>query len=102
MEVGKQGFPYRRRLLIIGAAVVPVAVFTLYLVGSRWPTRWFSGNSDDLGLAVADASGIVCIWRVIEHPGWRLVCSLIYLLLCSGILILYGFGFVCGMFGDCL
>ena len=88
--------------MIGAAAVVPLAVFTLYLLSSRWPTRWFSGTSDYLGLAVADASGIVCIWRVIEHPGWRLVCSLMYLLLCSGILILFGFRFVCGVFGDCL
>jgi hypothetical protein len=102
MEVGAQVAPNRRRFLKIGAALVPLALFTLYLLASRWPTRWFSSTSDYLGLAVPDASGIICVWRVIAHPGWRLVSSLMYLLFCSGILILFGFGFVCGVFGDCL
>jgi hypothetical protein len=102
MEVGAQVPPNRRRFLMIGAALVPLAVFTLYLVASRWPARWFSLTSDYLGLAVAGACGVICIWRVIAHPGWRLVVSIIYLLICSGILILFGFGFVCGVFGDCL
>jgi hypothetical protein len=102
MEVGSQVFPNRRRLLMIGAALIPLAVFTLYLVASRWPTRSFSSTSDYLGLAVAEACGVIFIWRVIAHPGWRLAVSLMYLLLCSGILILFGFGFVCGVFGDCL
>lgn len=102
MEIGAQDSPNRRRLLIIGAALVPLALFTLYLVASRWPTRWFSSTSDYIGLAVAEACGVACIWRVIAYPGWRLAASLMYLLLCSGVLILFGFGLVCGVFGDCL
>jgi hypothetical protein len=102
MAVSAQVAPNRRRLFMIGAALVPLALFILYLVASRWPTRWFSSTSDYLGLAIAEACGVICIWRIITHPGWRLVASLLYLLLCSGVLILFGFGFVCGVFGDCL
>jgi hypothetical protein len=102
MEVGVQVPPSRQRLFMIGAALVPLVFFTLYLIASRWPTRWFSSTSDYLGLAVAETGGVICIWRVIAHPVWRLVVSLMYLLVCTGILILFGFGFVCGVFGDCL
>lgn len=55
-EVTNTGVGNRARLLA-GVFVLPLLVLSLYLVGSRVPTRWFSQWSDFTAFGVARLSG---------------------------------------------
>ena len=92
----------RRGLLLAGAIALPLLVLVAYLIGSRTPVRWFSPWSDYLALALAIASGAICVWNLLPRSGWRYLMMVGYILACAVLLSIFSLVFVCAAFGDCL
>ena len=89
-------------MLIAGALVGPFAVMSLYLLFSRWPTRWFTGSSDYVAISVSALLAAALIWLVPLRPVVRLGLALVAATLLWGLLFLYSFYFVGAVFGDWL
>ena len=87
---------------LLGALVGPLVLVSVYLTLSRWPTRWFTGESDLLALAVAIAFGIAWIVRLPVSMGLRVGLAIAYVPVMGFSLILYALNFVGVMFGDWL
>jgi len=89
---------------IASAAVLagPLVVSTIYLVVSRWPSRWFTATSDYAALGISVALGGAALFFVFSRPWQRWVGLAIYVPVAAVLLAVYGLFFVCGVFGDCL
>jgi hypothetical protein len=89
-------------LLLVGALFGPPALMSAYLYLSRWPTRWFTGDSDWGALGLSVAVGAACIAGLPMPGAWRLVLAIVYVPVAVFALIVYSLSFVGTMFGDWL
>jgi hypothetical protein len=88
--------------LLAGMLFGPPALMSVYLLLSRWPTRWFTGGSDWLAHLVSVGVGVVCI-GLLPLPGIaRGVLALLYAPLAVFAVLMYSLYFVCMVFGDCV
>ena len=89
-------------VLIAAAAVLPFLVLTIYLLASRWPARWFSVASDEVGLGISALTATACIWLIRVRPLWRVLALVAYIPALYVALTMYGLVFVCSTFSDCM
>ena len=89
-------------MLVAGAVVGPFAVMSLYLLFSRWPTRWFTGSSDYVAISVSALLAAPLIWLMPLRPLLRIAVALVVATILSVLLFLYSFYFVGAVFGDWL
>jgi hypothetical protein len=92
----------RDYVLIAAAAVLPFLVLTVYLLASRWPARWFSEVSDEVGLGISVLAAVVCIWLVRVRLPWRVIALVAYIPALCVALTMYALTFVCSTFSDCM
>ncbi len=80
----------------------PLAAATIYLIFSRWPSRWFTAMSDYSALTIAllvGLGGLVLLpWALTK----KIIISVLYIPLTLVVLGYYSLFFVCAAFGDCL
>ena len=89
-------------LLLMGAVIGPLALMSVYLGFSRWPTRWFTAESDWLLLILSLGVGVVCLARLPIHPLVRVALSCVYVPVGGYVIIMYTLYFVGHVFGDWL
>jgi|HubBroStandDraft_6_1064221.scaffolds.fasta_scaffold1814246_1 hypothetical protein len=96
--------PPRVRYIIalVGSILVPVSLFTMYLIRSRVPVRWDTEFSDFVAFGVSVASGALFPWLLPFSWKSRLLLAIAVLISQGLFLFAYAFAFVCGEFGDCL
>jgi hypothetical protein len=82
--------------------IFPIALFSLYLVFSRWPTRACTGVSDFAAMFVCALVGCWPIARMRAHGLLRIALSIGYLAAAATFFFVYALYFVCSVFRDCL
>src|SRR4051794_33674827 len=87
---------------LVGAAVMPFAVVTLYLCFSRWPTEWSTAGTTYAALATAIAAGGVYLVRSQLPVFARVLLCVPYAVVVGVLLVGYALLFECEVSGDCL
>src|SRR5690242_9332242 len=82
------------------AVVLPFALMSVYLLLSRWPSRWFTTLSDYAAGAVSLLAGSALIATLPISREVRLLLLLFYVPMLCFLLFLYGLQFVGMVFGD--
>jgi hypothetical protein len=96
------GRAVRTGVLLLIAAVGPLALISAYLWLSRWPIRWFVAESDIAFSLISVGVGVVCITKLPIHAVGRLVLACLYVPIALFLLVLYALYFVGFMFDDWL
>jgi len=89
-------------LLLVVILCGPLALMSVYLGFSRWPTRWFTGGSDWVALLLSVGIGLVGIGRLPIPVVARAVLAVLYVPVAGFVLLLYSLCFVGYMFDDWL
>ena len=78
------------------------ALWSLYLVLSRIPVRWFTPETDYVALGVSVLIGVVAIFSsALSRLGKVILCA-VYAPVCAACLVFYSMFFLCAIAGDCL
>jgi len=88
------------RLLI--TVLAPFIIMSVYLLCSRWPSRWFTESSDYAGMAGAVVAFIVCLGTFPARASIRVAAVLITVPVLYCILTVYSLWFVGVVFNDWL
>ena len=91
-----------RGLLTLGALVLPATILSAYLAMPRWLNPWINSWVDFIALGLGVAVGAVCIWKLMASSRWRPLAMVAYVLVCVAAQFVYGIGFVCAVFEECL
>lgn len=90
------------KLGILLSLVVPLIIATLYFIFSRWPSRWFTTESDYFALGVSLIVGVVGITNLPWSTSRKFFSIILYIPIATAVIGFYGISFVCMAFGDCL
>lgn len=102
MSKDAQGRPvWLSSLLIVAAPVTTTVAFWLFIVLSR-KFHLGSAAADYVALAASISLGMIFVWRMPFRFLWRLVLCGLFAVLAAAWLLIFGVGFVCSEYGDCL
>ena len=87
---------------LAGAVIVPLAIFSAYLLFSRGPKHFDSAVADWAALGISTLAGTAFVALLPVRVPLRAVFVLIYVPLCGTLLFYYCFLFVGMVFGDSL
>ncbi len=102
MEFPQVSTKTRGILAAIVAAAGPFIVMSVYLLVSRWPTRWFTDFSDNIAFAIAVAIAPVCISLLPLKIWSRVAIAILVTPALAFSLFFYSLAFVGSVFGDWL
>ena len=86
--------PSKAIAFVLGGMLLPVAVVSLWLLGSRKLPNLDTDHLDWAAVAVSVAVGAPFAWRIPSTRPARVAAVTAYVLLAGLILIFYGFAFV--------
>ena len=89
-------------LCATGAVAAPIAVMSLYLTFSRWPSRIFTTSSDYIFIGLSLAAGAAAICLLPFKASSRAAIILPYILVVGWLLVMFSFMFVGVIFDDWL
>ena len=92
----------RYLIAVLGSTLVPVSIFSAYLIASRRPHRWDSELTDFTAYGVSVVSGALFAGLLPFNWKSRLLLGIAVVISQAIFLFLFGLVFVCSMFGDCL
>ena len=88
-------------LLILAALVTTTLAFWLFIVLAR-KFHFGSASEDYAALVVSISLGMIFIWRTPLRFPVRLMLCAVFAVLAAAWLIVFGVGYVCSEYGDCL
>lgn len=88
-------------LLFLAAPVTATAAFWLFIVVAR-KFHFGSASGGYVALAVSISLGMIFIWRTPFRLPLRLTLCAVFAVLAASWLVIFGLGFVCLGYGDCL
>ena len=98
---GRAQQTWRIGALISGALVVPTVAFSVLIVFARHfgiESAW----ADYVALVISVGLGMPFAWRVSYRPRARALLCITLVVVLAAWLVVYGFGFVCGVYQNCL
>jgi hypothetical protein len=87
---------------VVGSTLVPVSIFTAYLIVSRRPPRWDSELTDLTACGISVVSGALFAGLLPFNWKSRLLLGIAVVISQAIFLFVFGFVFVCSTLGDCL
>lgn len=98
-DANSASIPSWRWLTVV---LVPFVIASVYLWLSRWPTRWFTGSSDCIALAVAVAAFVIGVLALPMGRRKKILIAACGAPFVAVALFIYFFVFVGIAFGDWL
>ena len=92
---------WRNGALILCALIVPTVAFSVFITLARHFAIG-SASADYTALAVSVVVGMLFVWRLPYRPYVRALLSSALAVILTVWLVVYGFGFVCSVYRDCL